>query len=137
MALKYLKNTVKLTLDKKKCIGCNRCVEVCPHGVFAVENKKAKIVDLDACMECGACKQNCPVKAIEVKAGVGCAAAILGSIFSKSAPECSCGTKSLSHKPLPALASTVLGTSRAPLSASRTRGLTTDGIGSKSGGCCG
>lgn len=69
----YLKNVATLRLNDKVCIGCGRCIEVCPHGVFAIEKKKARIVDFDACIECGACSKNCPVAAITVAAGVGCA----------------------------------------------------------------
>jgi len=29
------------------------------------------MIDRDACMECGACVNNCPVQAIEVNPGVG------------------------------------------------------------------
>jgi NAD-dependent dihydropyrimidine dehydrogenase PreA subunit len=36
-----------------------------------VDNGKAAIKDKDRCMECGACVLNCPVNAVEVKAGVG------------------------------------------------------------------
>ena len=31
-------------------------------------------------MECGACARNCPVQAIRVTPGVGCAVAILGAV---------------------------------------------------------
>jgi len=56
--LRYLVNVVTLELDVDKCIGCQMCTEVCPHGVSAIENEKAVIVDRDACMECGACARN-------------------------------------------------------------------------------
>jgi NAD-dependent dihydropyrimidine dehydrogenase PreA subunit len=75
--LRYLTNVVTLALDVEKCIGCRMCTEVCPHGVFAIENGKAQIVDRDACMECGACARNCEVEAITVKSGVGCATAVI------------------------------------------------------------
>ncbi len=75
--LRYLTNVVTLELDVEKCIGCRMCTEVCPHGVFTIENGKAQIVDRDACMECGACARNCEVEAIMVKSGVGCATAVI------------------------------------------------------------
>jgi ferredoxin len=75
--LRYLTNVVTLELDVGKCIGCRMCTEVCPHGVFTIENGKAQIVDRDACMECGACARNCEVEAIMVKSGVGCATAVI------------------------------------------------------------
>ena len=66
-----------MVLREADCIGCGRCLEVCPHQVFVLEGKRARIQDRDACMECGACALNCPVKAISVDAGVGCAAGLI------------------------------------------------------------
>lgn len=74
---RYIKNVSTLKLDAPACIGCGRCVEVCPHQVFALAEHKARIQDLDACMECGACGTNCPVGAIRVAAGVGCAVGLI------------------------------------------------------------
>lgn len=74
---RYLKNVATLVLDRDACIGCGRCLEVCPHQVFALSEKKAVLQDRDACMECGACALNCPVKAISVDAGVGCATGLI------------------------------------------------------------
>lgn len=73
----YLKNVATLELMQERCIGCGRCVEVCPHQVFALNERVAAIIDLDACMECGACGRNCPVDAIRVDAGVGCASGMI------------------------------------------------------------
>jgi len=42
-----------------------------------MKDGKAFIAIKDACIECGACAKNCPFGAIDVKAGVGCATAIL------------------------------------------------------------
>ncbi|KAB0665042.1 4Fe-4S dicluster domain-containing protein [Oryzomonas japonica] len=74
---RYLKDVVTLELDQAACIGCGRCLEVCPHQVFSLAEKKASMADRDACMECGACALNCPVKAITVDAGVGCASGMI------------------------------------------------------------
>lgn len=89
--LKYLKNVTTLTLDPSRCTGCGVCVTVCPHTVFRIEAKKAEILDRDACMECGACAGNCKSGAVSVKAGVGCASAVINSMIGKSgACECDC-----------------------------------------------
>jgi NAD-dependent dihydropyrimidine dehydrogenase PreA subunit len=88
MSLRYLSGVTTLKYDETKCKGCRMCTEVCPHAVFAMENTKAKIVDKDACIECGACQKNCRYDAISVKAGVGCAAAIIGSFGKNKAPCC-------------------------------------------------
>jgi NAD-dependent dihydropyrimidine dehydrogenase PreA subunit len=74
---RYLSNVSTLHLDSDACIGCKMCEMVCPHGVFEIQEKKAKIVDQDGCMECGACANNCSVNAISVNPGVGCAAYII------------------------------------------------------------
>ncbi len=90
MKQKYLKNVVKLRLDSDKCTGCGICLDVCPHNVFKMENKKSKIINKDSCMECGACDKNCPVKAINARSGVGCATAIYRGIITNSEPTCGC-----------------------------------------------
>ena len=87
--LQYLKNVVTLELNVEKCIGCMMCVNVCPHNVFEFSEKKAHIINKDNCMECGACAKNCPSEAINVKSGVGCAAAIIKGIVTNSEPSCS------------------------------------------------
>lgn len=74
---RYLKDVATLVLSPEACIGCGRCVEVCPHQVFVLEGKLARIADRDACMECGACAKNCPTAAIRVDAGVGCATGLI------------------------------------------------------------
>jgi ferredoxin len=90
-SLRYLENVVTLQLDAEKCIGCGMCREVCPHGVFVIEERKARIVERDACIECGACAGNCPVEALTVKAGVGCASAIIHAWLTGGEPNCDCG----------------------------------------------
>lgn len=90
--MNYLPGVVTLSLDENKCTGCGRCTQVCPRAVFAINNGRAAIADRDACIECGACKKNCAFNAISVRAGVGCAAAILSSkkCGSDDYSDCSC-----------------------------------------------
>ncbi len=71
MKLAYLRNVTTLQLDADGCTGCQICTHVCPHRVFSMENRKARIVDRESCMECGACARNCPASAITVRSGVG------------------------------------------------------------------
>jgi len=86
--LVYLPDVVTLKLCEATCNGCGMCLKVCPHDVFELFRKKAHIVRRDYCMECGACALNCPVQAITVISGVGCAAGIINGILRNSEPTC-------------------------------------------------
>ena len=86
----YLKDVVTLKLDQDKCTGCGMCLKVCPHAVFRMNTRHAEIRERDACMECGACSRNCPAEAIFVKAGVGCAAAVINAMLGRADQPC-CG----------------------------------------------
>jgi len=88
--MKYLANVTTLNYASEKCAGCGRCVEVCPQGVFTMQDKRAVVTDRDLCMECGACSMNCEFGAITVNAGVGCASAIINSILYGGEPSCDC-----------------------------------------------
>jgi NAD-dependent dihydropyrimidine dehydrogenase PreA subunit len=87
---RYLEGVTTLRLDSEACVGCGVCEIVCPHAVFRMNGKKAEIGDLDGCMECGACAQNCTAGAIRVTPGVGCASYIIQTwIKGKEAASCS------------------------------------------------
>lgn len=47
-----------------KCIGCTKCVPVCPFAAINMVDKKAAMNE--ACTLCGVCVQICPVKAITI-----------------------------------------------------------------------
>lgn len=88
----YKENT--LQYHEERCINCKRCTEVCPHGVFAEGTSRVTLVHPTRCMECGACALNCPVQAIEVESGVGCAWAMISAALrgkEMDGGECSCG----------------------------------------------
>jgi len=103
---RYVGNGTSLELKAELCVGCGDCVGVCPHGVLALVEREGgregadgrrlssqviAILDRAACMECGACALNCPSSALSVKAGVGCAAAIINGKLRGTAPNCDCG----------------------------------------------
>lgn len=88
--MKYLSNVASLELLTEHCVGCGMCIEVCPHRVLGLENKKAVIRDRDGCMECGACSTNCAYGALVVDKGVGCAAALINSMITGGEPSCDC-----------------------------------------------
>ena len=85
----YLRNVTTLELDQELCIGCGICEIVCPQRVFAMVDGLTAIQDRDACMECGACAVNCEVEAITVRAGVGCASAVISQSLGRSDACCS------------------------------------------------
>lgn len=90
MKQKYIHGVVTLEVMPEKCTGCGICVEVCPREVLALDDRKISIVDRDACIECGACSRNCPFEAISVRAGVGCAYAVLYGKLRGTEPQCGC-----------------------------------------------
>jgi NAD-dependent dihydropyrimidine dehydrogenase PreA subunit len=84
----YQENT--LVYNQELCNGCGLCTAVCPHAVFEMNGRSARLVRPQACMECGACQLNCASGAISVESGVGCAAAMLWAAL-KGQKEASCG----------------------------------------------
>ena len=88
--MRYIEGVTTLTFDVALCDGCGLCVAVCPHAVFELAEKRSRLADPGACMECGACARNCEAGAIRVRAGVGCAAGILAGVPKGSEPTCSC-----------------------------------------------
>jgi NAD-dependent dihydropyrimidine dehydrogenase PreA subunit len=96
MISSYTTNTLQYNVQF--CTGCGMCQTVCPHGVFAVKNGKAQVIDYQACMECGACQLNCPANAIKVDSGVGCAMAMIRAAL-KGKKEATCGGDSCNTKP--------------------------------------
>ena len=99
MRMTYIMNGQTLSLSAERCNGCRECVEVCPHAVFAMKDGRAVIVDREACMECGACAQNCASGAIRVRAGVGCASAVIQGMLRGTQPTCGCGGGDASKGP--------------------------------------
>ena len=55
-----------MEVDKKICIGCGTCVNICPVEAIKMVSGKAEI-DKKICINCGSCKNVCPVEAIEDK----------------------------------------------------------------------
>lgn len=88
--LQYIDCALTLVHDPARCTNCRRCLDVCPHGVFALEDKQVRPLGRSRCIECGACALNCPESAITVEAGVGCAEAELNALITGGPPSCGC-----------------------------------------------
>jgi formate hydrogenlyase subunit 6/NADH:ubiquinone oxidoreductase subunit I len=56
----------KIAYDRKKCIGCQMCVRVCPANAVVFDPKERKITyHLFRCTFCGECVKVCPVKCLK------------------------------------------------------------------------
>ena len=59
-----------ITIDEDLCVGCGRCMEICPAAFFLNEELGlAEVIDPDACDYAGCCEaaeENCPEKAIRL-----------------------------------------------------------------------
>ncbi len=53
-------------INKKLCIGCGKCAEICSQDTIVIQNKKGTILRKN-CIRCFCCHEMCPVKAIDVK----------------------------------------------------------------------
>jgi NAD-dependent dihydropyrimidine dehydrogenase PreA subunit len=52
------------------CNGCDACLQICPHDVFAMEGEPASLVTrVDACTGCGLCADVCDQGALSIRVG--------------------------------------------------------------------
>jgi coenzyme F420-reducing hydrogenase delta subunit/Pyruvate/2-oxoacid:ferredoxin oxidoreductase delta subunit len=66
-ALRVVKYSRKVIYETEKCVGCDKCVFVCPYKAIEAEPFATPKVLYDYCMGCGACALVCPHHAIQVK----------------------------------------------------------------------
>lgn len=66
-ALKVVKFSRKAVYDTTKCVGCDKCVFICPYDAIKAEAFATPTIISDDCVGCGACQLVCPHQAIEVK----------------------------------------------------------------------
>ena len=55
-----------LQIDDPRCIGCSRCMKVCPTEAIRIHGGKASIQE-HRCIDCGKCYEVCPAQAIAIK----------------------------------------------------------------------
>jgi coenzyme F420-reducing hydrogenase delta subunit/coenzyme F420-reducing hydrogenase beta subunit len=66
-ALNVVKYSRKVVRDNKECVGCGKCVFICPYGAITAEPFSTPTTDAAKCMGCGSCQLVCPHNAIHVK----------------------------------------------------------------------
>lgn len=57
-------------VNRKKCIGCGKCAEICPQNTIDLlgeQGKRKAKIEPERCIRCFCCHEMCPVKAIDVK----------------------------------------------------------------------
>ncbi|MEM2098643.1 MAG: hydrogenase iron-sulfur subunit [Candidatus Bathyarchaeia archaeon] len=65
--LKVVKYSRKAIYKTEECVGCDKCVFICPYKAIKAEPFSTPSIVYDECVGCGACALVCPHKAIEVK----------------------------------------------------------------------
>ncbi len=55
-------------IDESLCIGCSKCVELCPKKILYIDKatQKCKVTDETKCDKLRGCEWICPVKAIKI-----------------------------------------------------------------------
>lgn len=55
-----------LHVEDTRCIGCSRCMKICPTEAIRIHGGKAMIQE-HRCIDCGRCYEVCPAQAIRIK----------------------------------------------------------------------
>lgn len=66
-AVRVVKFSRKAVYDVLECVGCDKCIFICPYKAIEFEPFATPKVDLEKCVGCGACQLVCPHHAIQVK----------------------------------------------------------------------
>jgi len=66
-AVRVIKFSRKAVYDVLECVGCDKCIFICPYGALEFESFATPKVIEEKCVGCGACQLVCPHHAIQVK----------------------------------------------------------------------
>ncbi len=64
--IKLKRHSLKVKVDRGKCISCGNCVFYCPYDAARLESGAATF-DLEACHGCGLCVSLCPAFALDLE----------------------------------------------------------------------
>jgi len=53
-------------VDEDACVSCGLCKQVCPAWAITYDEDAIPIFDHGSCLHCGECEENCPPNAIEI-----------------------------------------------------------------------
>ena len=60
-------DSLKAVYDTEKCVGCGKCIFVCPYEAIVWKDMSTPEIKNEDCMGCGACALVCPHQAIELR----------------------------------------------------------------------
>ena len=66
-AVRVVKFSRKAVYDVQACVGCDKCIFICPYDAIEFESFATPKVNEEKCVGCGACQLVCPHHAIQVK----------------------------------------------------------------------
>ena len=66
-AVRVIKFSRKAVYDVLECVGCDKCIFICPYQALEFESFATPKVNEEKCVGCGACQLVCPHHAIQVK----------------------------------------------------------------------
>lgn len=66
-ALSVVKYSRKAVYETDKCVGCDKCVFICPYDAIEAQAFATPNIDFEKCVGCGACSLVCPHLAIQLK----------------------------------------------------------------------
>jgi 4Fe-4S ferredoxin len=65
--VKVVKFSRKAVYVTEECVGCDKCVFICPYKAITAQSFATPTIDVQKCTGCGACQLVCPHDAIQVK----------------------------------------------------------------------
>jgi coenzyme F420-reducing hydrogenase delta subunit len=65
--LAIIETSNKVEYDTSKCVGCDKCVFICPYEAIEAESFATPKINFERCVGCGACALVCPLFAIQLR----------------------------------------------------------------------
>jgi len=65
--MRHRQKEKKPLFNREICIGCGKCVEICPAIAIVLDSDKKAVCNYNKCIRCYCCHEVCPVNAIEIE----------------------------------------------------------------------